>query len=247
MIGLPRCDPGSLAAAGPAPLDDWLSERPVYLGRMERIRSARTSWYRGLGPTQEDIPELIRKLQERKVRHKQRHHRPPRGRGGGRLPDRAASGIGCPGRGAGPGIAVILVGLGFLALEFDRAERLLDRAVIWAERAAERAENTTTQQRVLAGVAGALAVAAFVYGGDPLGHPARADPLSSPLRGRVRLLALALLLAQLHPADLAGERLRQVVHELDLARVGVGRVALAHVVLDLVGQLVARGVPRRAR
>ena len=59
------------------------------------------------------------------------------------------------------------------------------------------------------------------------------------------LLALALGLAQLDPPDLAGEGLRQVVDELDLARIGVGRVALAHVRLDLVGELVGGLVPVR--
>src|SRR6187551_2726765 len=54
---------------------------------------------------------------------------------------------------------------------------------------------------------------------------------SMALSPRLGLLALPLLLAQLHPPDLAGQRLRQVGHELDLARVGVGRVALAHVLL----------------
>jgi Putative transmembrane protein (PGPGW) len=68
------------------------------------------------------------------------------------------SGPGVP----GPGIAVILIGLGFLALEFDWAERLLERAIIWADRAKDRAEETTTTQRVLAGLAGALVVAAFL-------------------------------------------------------------------------------------
>jgi uncharacterized protein (TIGR02611 family) len=62
----------------------------------------------------------------------------------------------------GPGIAVILIGLGFLALEFDRAERLLERAVVWADRAKDRAEETSTGQRILAGVVGALAVAGFI-------------------------------------------------------------------------------------
>ena len=52
---------------------------------------------------------------------------------------------------------MILVGLGFLALEFDRAERWLERAIIWADRAAERAEQTSTTQRVIAGVLAALA------------------------------------------------------------------------------------------
>jgi uncharacterized protein (TIGR02611 family) len=110
----------------------------------------------------DDTPELLVKLRERKERHKQRH-----------IVHRIAvvilgflivlAGIvlsfpSVP----GPGIAVILIGLGFLALEFDRAERLLERAIIWADRAKDRAEETSTKQRVLAGLAGALAVAAFV-------------------------------------------------------------------------------------
>jgi uncharacterized protein (TIGR02611 family) len=110
----------------------------------------------------DDTPELLVKLRERKEHHKQRS-----------LPHRMAivllgvlivlagvvmSGPGVP----GPGIAVILIGLGFLALEFDWAERLLERAIIWADRAKDRAEETTTTQRVLAGIAGALAVAAFL-------------------------------------------------------------------------------------
>jgi uncharacterized protein (TIGR02611 family) len=114
------------------------------------------------GRTDDDRPELLVKLQERKERHKRRH-----------ILHRVAvvifgflvvlvgiflSGPGVP----GPGFLVILIGLGFLALEFDRAERLLERAIIWGDRLAERAERTSTTQRVLAGVAGALAAAAFV-------------------------------------------------------------------------------------
>jgi uncharacterized protein (TIGR02611 family) len=68
------------------------------------------------------------------------------------------SGPGVP----GPGIAVILIGLGFLALEFDRAERLLERAIIWADRAKDRAEETSTRQRVAAVALAAVAIAAFV-------------------------------------------------------------------------------------
>ena len=111
---------------------------------------------------EDDRPELLIKLQERKERHKQRH-----------VVHRAAvvllgflivlAGIVMSGPGVpGPGIAVILIGLGFLALEFDRAERLLERAVIWADEAKNRAEQTSPKQRLLAGVAGALAVAAFL-------------------------------------------------------------------------------------
>ena len=110
----------------------------------------------------DEPPELLVKLLERKERHKQRH-----------IVHRVAvvilgvlivlvglfmSGPGVP----GPGIAVILIGLGFLALEFDRAERLLERAIIWADQAKDRAEETSTKQRVIAGIAGAVAVAAFV-------------------------------------------------------------------------------------
>ncbi len=111
--------------------------------------------------TQDDRPELLIKLQERKVRHKQRN-----------ILYRVAivvvgilivltgvvmSGPGVP----GPGILTIIFGLGFLALEFDWAERWLERVIIWGDRAAERAEQTTTKQRVIGGIATALAIGAF--------------------------------------------------------------------------------------
>jgi uncharacterized protein (TIGR02611 family) len=113
-------------------------------------------------PPEDDTPELLVKLRERKERHKERH-----------IVYRIgvvvlgvlviAAGIVMSGPGVpGPGIAVILIGLGLLALEFDRAERLLERAIVWADRAKDRAEETSTKQRVLAGIAGALALAAFV-------------------------------------------------------------------------------------
>ena len=114
------------------------------------------------GPDPEDIPDLIRKLRERKVRHKQRHivHRAGVVVLGVLL---VIAGIIMSGPGIpGPGIATILVGLFLLALEFERAERLLERAIVWGERAAERAERTTKGQRIAAGIAGALALAAFV-------------------------------------------------------------------------------------
>ncbi len=113
-------------------------------------------------PTGDDRPELLIKLQERKERHKQRN-----------IFQRIAvvilgvlvviagiimSGPGVP----GPGIVTILLGLGFLALEFDWAERWMERVIIWGDRAAERAERTTTRQRVLAGIAAVLAAGAFV-------------------------------------------------------------------------------------
>jgi uncharacterized protein (TIGR02611 family) len=111
----------------------------------------------------DETPELLIKLRERKARHKQRH---PVHRAGVValgflivLVGIVLSGPGVP----GPGIAVILVGLGLLALEFDRAERLLARAIIWADMAAIRAEQTSTTQRVIAALLTAVAVAAFVF------------------------------------------------------------------------------------
>jgi uncharacterized protein (TIGR02611 family) len=115
------------------------------------------------GPDREDIPDLIRKLRERKKRHKERNvvHRAGVVMFGFFvvLAGIVMSGPGVP----GPGIAVILIGLGFLALEFDRAERLLERAIRWADAAAERAEQTTPAQRAAGAAVGLIALAAFVY------------------------------------------------------------------------------------
>ena len=113
-------------------------------------------------PTGDDRPELLIKLQERKERHKQRN-----------IFQRIAvvilgvlvviAGIIMSGpRRARAGIVTILLGLGFLALEFDWAERWMERVIIWGDRAADRAERTTTRQRVLAGIAAVLAAGAFV-------------------------------------------------------------------------------------
>jgi uncharacterized protein (TIGR02611 family) len=111
---------------------------------------------------EDDRPELLVKLHERRMRHQQR----------GRI-HRAAvvvlgfflvligivmSGPGVP----GPGIATILVGLTFLALEFDRAERLLERAIRWADAAKDRAERSSRRERVLSAALAALALAAVV-------------------------------------------------------------------------------------
>jgi uncharacterized protein (TIGR02611 family) len=113
------------------------------------------------GPVEDDRPELLIKLQERKARHKQRNivHRVAIVIAGLLivLAGIIMSGPGVP----GPGIVTIIIGLGFLALEFDWAERWLERVIIWGDRAAERAEQTTTGQRVAAGIATALAAGAF--------------------------------------------------------------------------------------
>ena len=110
----------------------------------------------------DEPPELLVKLRERKERHKQRHilHRIAIVIVGVLIVV-AGGALSAPGV-PGPGIAVILIGLGFLALEFDWAERLLERAIIWGDRVKDRAEETSTKQRIIAGIAGAAAVAAFV-------------------------------------------------------------------------------------
>jgi uncharacterized protein (TIGR02611 family) len=111
----------------------------------------------------DDRPELLIKLQERKERHKQRHivHRAGVVLLGVVL---VLAGIVMSGPGVpGPGIATIVVGLAFLALEFDRAERLLERVIVWGERAAERADQTTPRQRYAAATAFAVAVAVFAW------------------------------------------------------------------------------------
>ncbi len=61
----------------------------------------------------------------------------------------------------GPAFVVIPIGLAILSLEFTWAERALDRALEEGEKAKQKAAETTTTQRVLTGVAAALAAAAF--------------------------------------------------------------------------------------
>ncbi len=110
----------------------------------------------------DDKPEMLVKLQERKERHAERG-----------LPARIGvvvigvllvilgifmSGPGIP----GPGIVVILVGLSFLALEFDRAERLLEKVIIWGDKGADWVEARPQWQKTTASILALLALAGFV-------------------------------------------------------------------------------------
>ncbi len=111
---------------------------------------------------EDDRPELLRKLEERKERHAERGII---ARVGVVVIGFALvflgifmSGPGIP----GPGIVVILIGLSFLALEFDRAERILEKAIIWADNAKDRAEAASPRQKALTGALAALAAAGFV-------------------------------------------------------------------------------------
>jgi len=109
-----------------------------------------------------DKPKILVELQERKKRHKQRG-----------VPARVGvvvlglllviagvllSGPGIP----GPGFLVVLLGLSFLALEFDRAERLLEKTIVWADRWKGRMEATPRRQKMAATAVGLLLVAGFV-------------------------------------------------------------------------------------
>lgn len=69
----------------------------------------------------------------------------------------------------GPAFVVIPIGLAVLSLEFTWAETALEKSLEQADKAAQKASETTTTERVLVGVATALAcaaVAAWAYWGD---------------------------------------------------------------------------------
>jgi uncharacterized protein (TIGR02611 family) len=63
----------------------------------------------------------------------------------------------------GPAFAVIPVALAILSLEFAWAGRALETALVKAEQAKKSASETSTFQRVIVGVAIALAVAAAIF------------------------------------------------------------------------------------
>ena len=62
----------------------------------------------------------------------------------------------------GPGFLVIPFGLALLALEFSWAERLLEKAVVWADGARAKAANRSKGEKIASGVAIAAGIAAFV-------------------------------------------------------------------------------------
>ena len=62
----------------------------------------------------------------------------------------------------GPAFVIIPIGLAILSLEFTWAETMLEKSLEQADKAAQKASETTRTQRILTGIAGALAVAAVV-------------------------------------------------------------------------------------
>ncbi len=112
--------------------------------------------------SREDMPEMLKRLQERKERQKERNILYRVGTvivgivlvlGGIVL-----SGPGVP----GPGFVVILLGLGLLALEFEPAERLLERVIIWSDKAKDRAQRASTAEKVTVAVIVIAAITGFV-------------------------------------------------------------------------------------
>ena len=62
----------------------------------------------------------------------------------------------------GPAFVLIPIGLAMLSMEFVWAERLLGKSLAQAAIAQEKAAQTTRAQRILAAIAGLLAIAALV-------------------------------------------------------------------------------------
>ena len=93
----------------------------------------------------------IKSLRRRKERHQQRSkfYRVPFALMGVLILIAGAA-LALPGV-PGPGILLIAVGLGMLALEFDRAERLLEKIL---DRVEQAREKTSTWQQVVLGVLG---------------------------------------------------------------------------------------------
>jgi Zn-dependent membrane protease YugP len=101
----------------------------------------------------------IKKLRRRKERHQQRSklYRIPFAIVGGMI---VLAGVllslpGVP----GPGILLVALGLAMLALEFDRAERLLEKII---DRVEEAREKTSAAQEIALAVLGLAAIAGYV-------------------------------------------------------------------------------------
>lgn len=105
---------------------------------------------------------MIERVRERKERHKERS-RPYRVAFAivGMIVVLAGLALSLPGI-PGPGLLLVAVGLGMLALEFDRAERLLEKVLARLEGLSDKAQRLSRGQKVAAGVLAAGAVVAGI-------------------------------------------------------------------------------------
>ena len=111
-------------------------------------------------PKPEHRPKLVRKLEDYKERHLE-HGKIYRGAfilAGIIVTLAGIAMLLLP----GPAFLVIPIGLALLALEFAWAEALLEKALVQGEKAKQKAVETSTRQRILTGIATALAVAAAI-------------------------------------------------------------------------------------
>lgn len=101
----------------------------------------------------------IKSLRRRKERHKRRSkvYRVPFALAGA-LIIVAGLALSLPGV-PGPGLLLIAVGLGMLALEFDRAERLFEKII---DRVEDARERTSVWQQVVLGILGLVAAIGYV-------------------------------------------------------------------------------------
>jgi uncharacterized protein (TIGR02611 family) len=105
---------------------------------------------------------LIERVRQRKERHRQRHvlYRIVVGVGGV-LVILAGLLLSLPGV-PGPGILLVVLGLGILALEFDRAERLLERILDRVEGVVEQASDAPLWQQLIGGAVTLCGIAALI-------------------------------------------------------------------------------------
>jgi hypothetical protein len=108
----------------------------------------------------EDVPDLVRKMRVYKERHMLRP-KPVRWLfvvGGFTILLAGIAMLVLP----GPALAVIPIGLFVLALEFQWAETWLERSIAHADRAKQKAAETSTLTRVVTAGGTVLAIGAFV-------------------------------------------------------------------------------------
>jgi uncharacterized protein (TIGR02611 family) len=105
-------------------------------------------------------PKLIERLELRRATHRERHplYRIAFGTGGMVVTLAGIVMLVTP----GPAFVLIPIGLAMLSMEFVWAERLLAKSLEQAAVAQEKAAQTTRRERILAAIAGLLALTAVV-------------------------------------------------------------------------------------